>query len=162
MTSTSLARRCTEISAAVSQQEPFMLPDLHLFTSIPEYHHGIATLRGAVVVYATDTLFREGVIDGAFYVIENQHPPSNMEWRRWLRLELADENVERRCQPFSPLTTSRTVVQIVRCPSGQNRWWRRLPSGFSDGPLEHWSIGFNIVGKVVGLYAPDYGQKGEH
>lgn len=158
MTSTALVRR-GEVTAP-PKPEPFTLPDLRVFSTIPEYHHGIVTLRGAVVVYATDTLYREGLVDGGFYVVERQHTPCGMNWRRWLLLELADEHVERRAQPFSPLTTSREVVQLVRCPGDGDRWWQRLPSGFSDGPLEGWCIGNNIVGKVVGLYAPGYGKKG--
>lgn len=145
-------------SSLPAQPDPFDLPTLRRFDAVPD-HCGVTALRGAVVVYDPDHIHREGVIDGAFYVVESQHPPSHMEWRRWLDHEIADEHVDRRAQPFSPLDTRRRVVQLVRHPKLAGHWLRRESSGFSDGPYPDWSICFGTVGKVVGLYAPDLGKK---
>lgn len=128
--------------------------NLKVFRSIPAYHHGIVALRGAVIVYETDTLFREGIQDGSFYVVESQYPAANMPWESWLRAECEDEQRHGRAQPRSPLITRREVVQAIRCSSGEDRWWHRLPSGFTDGPVQGWSIGHSFVGKVVGIYCP--------
>lgn len=148
--------------APAPTSEAFALHGMRVFTEVPEHHHGIVALRGAVVIYETDTLYREKLQDGGFYVIESQHTPSRMQWQTWLRTELQDEHVERRAQPSSPLRTTREVVQLVRRPAGgQDRWWHRLSSGFHDGPFYDWAVALHIVGKVVGIYAPPYGQKGE-
>lgn len=144
----------------IEHPAPAPLPEFHpaslkVFRSIPAYHHGIVALRGAVIVYETDTLYREGVQDGSFYVVESQYPPANMAWESWLWAECEDEHKHRRAQPRSPLKTSREVVQAIRCPGGEDRWWYRLPSGFTDGPIQGWSIGHNFVGKVAGIYRPE-------
>lgn len=141
--------------AAVTPSPEFHPANLKVFRSIPSRHHDIVVLRGAVIVYETDTLCREGVQDGAFYVLESQHPAANMQWESWLRRECEDGDKHRRAQPKSPLTTRRKVIQALRCPSGEDRWWHRLPSGFTDGPIHGWSIGHNFVGKVVGIYCPE-------
>lgn len=133
--------------------EPLSLPQLRVFVSVPD-HCGVVSLRGTVVVFDPDPLHREGVRAGSFYVLENQHTPACMQWRRWLREELGDEHVESRAQPRSPLKTSRHVVQLIRDTRLPNHWTRRLESGFCDGPYQDWSIGFNLVGKVVGIYRP--------
>lgn len=159
MHSTALALRGAGAGLVPPQPAPegFNLAGLRAFASVPE-HCGVTTLRGAVVVYDPDHIHREGVIEGAFYVIESQRPPSSMDYARWLEEER--HGASRRAQPLSPLTTSRRIVQMVRLAERPDWWWHRLPSGFHDGPLEDWSIGFNVVGKVVGLYAPDLGKKG--
>lgn len=156
MHSTAVAHRVPVNPVAPPQPlaESFDLPDLRVFTSIPDYHYyGIVALRGAVIVYE-DTLCREGVIEGAYYVVENQHPPAGMTMDRWLEYEWEDSH--RRCQPRSPLKVSRRVVQLLSCKEMPGHWWQRQSSGFNDGPYPDWSIGFNLVGKVVGIYAPGH------
>lgn len=115
MHNTALAR-ATQVPAPTP--EAFALHGMRVFTEIPEHHHGIVALRGAVAIYETDTLYREELQDGGFYVVESQHTPSRMQWRTWLRMELQDEHVERRAQPRSSLRTTREVVQVVRRPAG--------------------------------------------
>jgi hypothetical protein len=149
MHSTALTRPAEAMAPA---HAGFTLPELRVFTSVPEHHHGIVALRGAVVVYETDALSREGVLDGAYYVVENQHPPAGMRMDRWLEGEW--EGSDRRAQPRSPLNVSRRVVQLVRCAERPGHWWQLQTSGFSDGPYPDWSVCFNLVGKVVGIYRP--------
>lgn len=154
MMATQLAlREPSPVTALFSPQEE--ATRLKIFREIPRYHHEVAVLLGMVVVYETDSLFRDSVQDGGLYVTESQYPVAGMRWESWLRYEVEDEDRHRRAQPRSPLKTSRTVVKAVRCPSGKDLWWLRLPSGFSDGPIHGWSIGHNFVGKVVGIYAPE-------
>lgn len=144
----------TALALPAQEPEGFTLPEMRVFTSIPDCHYyGIATLRGAVVVYE-DCLGREGVIEGAFYVVEDQNAPSGLTFDRWLQGEW--EGAARRAQPFSPLKISRRVVQLVRCEGMDGHWWQHQSSGFSDGPYPDWSVCFNLVGKVVGIYAPGF------
>jgi hypothetical protein len=144
----------TQLPAAPPRSD-FDLQDLRLFDRIPEFHHDIVALDGMVVVYDTYILGCEGVQDGSFYVIEHQYPVAGMRWESWLQFEWDDEHRKRRAQPRSPLKTSREVIRAVRCPSGEDRWWFKLASGFSDGPIHGWSVGHNFVGKVVGLFHPN-------
>lgn len=152
MRNTALALAAPSAPAVTS--DAFTLPELRVYTSIPDYRcYGIATLRGGVVVYE-DCLCREGVVEGAFYVVENQNTPANMGYDRWLEEEW--DGAARRAQPRSPLKVSRRVVQLVRHPKMANHWLRRESSGFSDGPFPDWSVGFNLIGRVVGIYAPEF------
>ena len=138
MTSTALARSAVLPAAP----EPFILPDMRVFDRIPEYHHDIVALRGAVVVYETDSICREDFIEeGAFYVVEHQYTPAGMPYEDWLRREM--EDAKGRAQPWSRLKTSREIVRLYRWPKGDNLWRFLLPSG--------------MVGKVVGIYQPNCG-----
>jgi hypothetical protein len=142
--------------ALIESAAPALLPEfqphrLPVFASIPAYHHDVAVLHGMVVVYDTDTLAKEGVQEGSFYVKETQYPVAGMRWESWLRLECEDQHRDRRAQPRSPLKTRREVVQAVRL---RGSWFLRLASGFNDGPVEEWSLGHDFVGKVVGVYDP--------
>jgi len=136
---------------AASEKANFSFEHLRIFERIPDHHHGVVALAGRVVVFETDTLFREGVVDGALYVAESQHPVSGMSWEAWLSYEVEDKS--RRARPSSPLHVTRQVVQMRRRPD-EDLWYRRLASGFSDGPIHDWAAGFGLIGKVVGIYHP--------
>lgn len=138
---------------AVAPDE-FDLRSFKIFGRIPDHpDFGIVALRGAVLVYDESDLHREGVVEGALYVRESQHPTACMDWERWLDLERDDARRSRRAQPSSPLKTRREVVQAVRAAAG-DRWGLRLASGAIDGPYYEWAFGRNLVGKIVGIYRP--------
>jgi hypothetical protein len=140
-------------SAITPPAAGFELSGLSIFTAIPEHRHGIVAMRGMVVVYATDLIGREGIIEGAFYVRESQRPPSCLPWATWLREAVADEAQRRVVGPLSPLTIRREVVQTIRWPRHDD-WAVRLESGWVDGPYHDWAFGHDLIGKVVGIYHP--------
>lgn len=154
---TARALAASPLPAVISPQpDGFSFSGLRVFDSIPEYHHGIVALRGAVVVYETDSIGREGFIEeGGFYVVERQYPPACMSYGLWLKEEM--EDAKGRAQPWSRLKTSREVIRLYRWPRGNDLWRFLLPSGWSDGPYEGWSMCFGMVGKVVGIYHPGHG-----
>lgn len=138
--------------------DSFSLSDLRLFTSIPKYHHDVAALLGLVVVYETDTLYREGVIEGALYVVENQHPVGGMSWETY-------DEFNRRHGPREPrvrIKTSRRVIRAARRGNGPDNWFQVQPSGYPDGPYYDWAVCQNMVGKVVGIYSPSAQSEGSH
>lgn len=143
------------LPAPVDQPEGFQLHGLRVFNRIPAHHHGVVVLRGAVVVYETDSLCREPIQEGGFYVVERQNPRAGRSWTAWLKDELCD--ADGRGGPRSRLSTSREVIQAVRLVRHGHdpKWWYRLPSGFHDGPLQDWAVGLDFIGKVVGLYIPE-------
>ena len=136
---------------ASPQPEGFDFTHLRVFNTVPANGYDAALLRGMVVVYDRDIIGREGVQIGQLYVRESQHAPSAMNWARWLDMER--EGAERRGRPYSPLTTRREVVQAIEHP-GTGLCAFRLDSGFIDGPIHQWAMGFNLVGKVAGVYLP--------
>ena len=145
----------SSVPATLDHAQDFHLHDLRVFTSIPKHGYDVVVLRGAVIVYDTDA-HRDGKTeDGAFYVVERQRTPSMMPWGNWLTLELRDG--AGRGGPFSPLKTSREVIQAVRLKRGTNeeRWFYRLAGGFCDGPLCDWAVGLDFIGRVVGIYRPN-------
>lgn len=138
--------------------DPFELPELTVFRSIPAHGYGIVPLRGMVAVYDTLAHSIEGIVDGGFYVREAQRPASAMQWESWLRAEVqAFQREPRSHRPHSPLAITREVVMAVRWPRSDkpehDRAWR-LDSGFTDGPYYDWAFGCDVVGKVVGIYLP--------
>jgi hypothetical protein len=144
----------TTLPSPCEQAQEFSVQDLRIFTSIPDRHHEIVALRGAVIVYDTDSKGREGFVEeGGLYVIEHQYTPAGMPYDSWLRHELEDSI--RRAQPWSKLKTSREVIRLERHPKMTDKWGYRLASGFWDGPLHEWAICFPMVGKVVGIYRPN-------
>lgn len=155
--STALAECTSGLPASpVPDSAGFTFDDLRIFTSVPA-GHDVTPLAGMVAVYDTDALYRAEIVEGALYVVERQYPVSGMNFGLWLRRELEDNSP--RSQPVSPLRTSREVVQMVRGPKDTSHWYRRLPSGFHDGPFPEWSAGQGMVGKVVGLFQPSHGSK---
>ena len=141
---------------ANDSDSPFDFSDLRIFTSIPPHHYDVVVMRGLVVVYDTECLGREGVQIGKLYVRESQRPPSCMPWEAWLDQEWKDR--DRRGGPVSRLHTHREVVQAVNWPH-EDDLALRLASGWTDGPYREWAFGMDLIGKVVGIYAP--GRSGE-
>lgn len=135
---------------AASERPEFALDDLRVFSSIPENHHDVVPLLGMVAVYETDTLRRDGVIDGALYVVEDQRPVGGMSWETSDRLnrELGPG------QPRSRIKTRRRVVRAVKCPGDPSSWFHVQPGGYPDGPIVDWAVAHNFVGRVVGVYEP--------
>ncbi len=127
------------------------VPQLSAFDVVPEHGYGVVIMRGQVIVYDSEALHREAVIEGEYYVAESQRPPGNMPLINWLRLEQRDEV---RAQPYSPLKTERQVVQLVRRGIGPDNWFQRLVGGYGDGPYYDATIGNNLVGRVVGIFRP--------
>ena len=138
--------------APIAEPEGFDVSELHIFTSIPRYHHDVVALRGLVVVFDTECLRREGIQMGKLYVRQNQSPPSSMAWEEWLKQEWADR--ERRHGPVSRLRISREVVLAFAHPRHGGPCVR-LDSGYVDGPYHEWAFGMDLIGKVVGVYRPD-------
>lgn len=151
MTATSLVPADQPIPDLQLDDEAFSFDDMRVFTSIPEHHHDVVALGGIVAVYETDTLCREPIRDGAFYVVESQYPVGGMSWQSWLDLETAHGSP--RAQPHTPLKTRRRVIKAVW---RKDRWWHALPSGFHDGPFDEWAVAFSFVGKVAGVYQPSF------
>lgn len=139
----------------VDPADEFDLHDLRIFTSIPDHRdYGIVAMHGMVVVYDVRPICTEGIVDGAFYVRENQSPAAARPWSDWVRDEWKDCD-RGRAGPTSPLITRREVVRAVRWPrGGADSWALRLTSGFTDGPYYDWWFGRDFVGKVVGVYRP--------
>lgn len=136
---------------AVSETPDFALDDLRVFSSIPNAHYDVVPLLGMVAVYETDTLTRDGVIDGALYVIEDQHPIGGMSWETADRL-----NRERSPdQPRYRIKTRRRVVRAVKHPNAPSSWFHLQPGGYPDGPIYDWAVADNFVGRVVGIYKPE-------
>lgn len=129
----------------------FAIDDLQVFTSIPEHRHDVVSLLGLVMVYETDALDYEAIQEGAFYVVEDQHPVGGMNWETHDRLNREHGP----SAPRSRIRTSRRVIRAVRCHHDPSLWWQVLPSGHCDGPIPDWSMAHNFVGKVVGIYRPD-------
>lgn len=132
-------------------EDRFDLTELQIFERIPERGHGVAVLRGLVVVYETNSIHYEGIVEGAFYVRERQRPAAGMVWDSWLRREWEDRTP--RIQPRAMLCIDREVVRAIRWP-GPDDWAVRLASGHVDGPYFDWAFGTDFVGKVVGIYQP--------
>ena len=133
------------------QEETFQLTDLRVFTSVPQYHHDVVALLGMVVVYDTHALGREVVEDGGLYVVEDQRPVGGMSWETYDRL-----NSDRgQLTPSSQIKTTRRVVRLQHSHNMPECWDHVLPSGARDGPIPHWDVTFNMVGKVVGIYRPN-------
>jgi hypothetical protein len=132
------------------QPDGFSFSDLLVFASIPKHHHDVVALLGLAIVYETDTLGREGITEGALYVVEDQHPVGGMNW------ETFDEFNRQHgpCEPRVRIKTSRRVIRAVRGGSGPHNWWQVQQSGYPDGPYYDWAICQNMVGKVVGVYQP--------
>ena len=126
---------------------------LRVFESIPPLDHDVVVLGGIVAVFDTQLPHIEGIVEGAYYVRESQHPVANMSWEQWLRLERDDPDSHRRAQPRSPLKVTREVVQAIRWPHADN-WALRLASGGVDGPYHEWAFGTDLIGKVVGIFRP--------
>lgn len=124
---------------------------LRIFTHVPAHDHGIVALRGIVVVYDTQALHYEGVTEGAYYVRESQYTPAGMSWESWLQAEW--QTRDRRVSPYSRLTSRREVVQAIHWPRPDS-WALRLASGAVDGPYIDGLFGFDLIGKVVGIYRP--------
>lgn len=133
---------------AASETPDFALDDLRVFHSIPDNSHDVVSLLGMVVVYETDTLARDGLIDGALYVIEDQRPVGGMNWETCDRL-----NRERGPgQPRYRIKTRRRVIRAVKHPNDPCAWFHLQPGGYPDGPIYDWAVADNFVGRVVGIY----------
>ena len=125
---------------------------LRAFSEIPPYDHEVIAFRGMVLTYATDAISRDGgLIEGAFYVLENQNPVSGMSWATHDRLNR--EHTERG-EPRTRIKVKRWVVQALRWPTMSDHWRLVTPEGFSDGPYPDWSVTWDLIGKVVGVYRP--------
>jgi hypothetical protein len=96
-----------------------------------------------VVVYDEGGLNREGLEEGAYYVVEYQRPRAGMSWK--MHRQLRSERVD----------THREVVQVDRCPWRRDHWiTRHARSWLVDGPWPQIGLTDRIVGRVVGLYVP--------
>lgn len=136
-------------------EEQFDTSELRVFTSIPDDRDiGIAVLLGLVVVYDEKPLHMEGIVEGAYYVRENQRPHAGMSWESWLALET---DTKRAAQLRGRLRTSREVVKAVQWPM-EGKWSARLASGHIDGPYREWAFGQDFIGKVIGIYRPSLGE----
>jgi hypothetical protein len=130
-------------SPALSGPE-FGTPDLAVFRRVP-HRHGVAVLRGMVVVYDPDAVRWDGLEAGGYYVVEYQRPRSGMTEEMRLRLG-------------SPLQTEREVVRLFQIDrdSVRDLWWlRHSGSTFVSGPMQDFNLADMIVGKVVGIYVPE-------
>jgi hypothetical protein len=134
-----------------SSAPQFAFGELCVFSTVPQHHHDVTTLLGMVLVYETDTLCLEGIKEGAYYVVEDQHPVSGMSWELYDRCN----REHRPREPRVRIKTSRRIVRAVRRTQEPDLWWLALPSGFHDGPYEDWVVAGNMVGKVVGVYQPN-------
>lgn len=123
---------------------------LRVFSTVPEDHHDVAICLGMVLVYETDTLTRDGIEDGALYVVEDQRPPSGMSWEIYDRLNRSFWPD----QPRVRLKTTRRVVRAVKRIGDPEQWWQVQSSGYRDGPFAGIYVAQNMVGKVVGIYRP--------
>jgi hypothetical protein len=143
----------TKIDRAAFEPQPESLDFAHLriFNSVPPHGYDVALLHGMVVVHDREIIDREGVRTGQFYVRETQHAPCALNWSRWLEMEM--EARDRRASPNSPLKTRREVVQAIEHPANGEPAFR-LASGTIDGPFHEWSYGWDLIGKVVGVYLP--------
>jgi len=146
----------SSVPQVVDPADDFEMDELLIFDSVPDHRDfGIVALKGLVAIYDTTSIYREGIIEGSFYVRENQRPAGHRPWQDWLRDEIS--HPERNVGPHSPLTTSREVVRAVRWPRSDkdsDNWAFRLASGFTDGPYYDWWFGRDVIGKVVGIYRP--------
>ncbi len=140
-------------AVALPEAPAFDTSGFAIFTSIPRHRHGIVPMLGMVVVYATDLIGREGILEGALYVREGQRPYCG-SWEHWLRLEVEAERERRLCGPQGLLRITREVVQAIRWPY-DDAWSLRLASGHVDGPYKEWAFGLDLIGKVVGIYRPE-------
>jgi len=148
-----------KLTGPVMPIEPaFDFSGFRIFTAVPDDRDcGVVALRGMVLIYDELPLHREGVVAGALYVRESQHPRSGMTWETWLRHEREDR--QSRSGPAGPLAIRREVVQAIRRP-GKDGWAVRLASGHVDGPYYDWAFGTDFIGRVVGIYVPSASSEG--
>lgn len=137
---------------SVAEQSAFDAQQFRAYPEIPPHHHDVIAFRGTVLVYETDAIGRDGgVIEGAFYVLENQNPVSGMSWETHDRL---NRQHAERGEPRTPVKIKRRVVQAVRWQRRPDHWLLVTPEGFKDGPFPDWTVTFDLIGKVVGAYMP--------
>lgn len=131
----------------------FDFSNLRRFDQIPPHDtFDVVPMRGLVVVFDRKALDIEGIQPGQLYVRESQRPCGAMAWRDWLETEARHGDF---AGPASLLRTRRGVVQAIPHPRHGGPSFR-LDSGFVDGPYKEWCYGHNLVGKVVGVYAPQW------
>jgi len=136
---------------AIEEEFSRLSAQLRVFTRIPKHHHDVTALLGLVLVYETDTLCRDGLEEGALYVVESQHPVAGMSWETYDRFNLKRDPREGRVR----LETKRRVVRLIRPERDPKHWYHVLPSGWHDGPfIDEWRAAQDFVGKVVGIYVP--------
>jgi len=115
---------------------------LEAFESVP-VRFGVVALGGLVAVYDPDDIYRNGIVEGAFYTVEYQRPWSGMNWETFRRLNC------------SRLHTEREVVKVRRWPRDPELWDMVHSGGqWHSGPICDINLGDMIVGRVVGIYLP--------
>lgn len=140
------------LTLAVPESEAFAesAQDLAIFNFVPS-GCDVVPLGGMVAIFDRDTLCREEITEGAYYVRERQRPRAGILWSNWLALEARDATP--RFGPASPLQIEREVVRAVRWRRG-DQWALQSAEGYTDGPFHDWAFGHDVIGKVIGLYQP--------
>lgn len=140
------------LSLAAPETEAFAenAQDLAAYNFVP-CGCDVVPLGGLVAIFDRDTLRREEITEGAYYVRERQRPRASMPWSNWLALETQDATP--RSGPASPLQIEREVVRAIRWRCG-DQWALQSAEGYTDGPFYDWAFGHDFIGKVIGLYQP--------
>lgn len=119
------------------------------FDRVPDHRDiEVVAMHGMAIVFDRGCLSREDWQVGSLYVRESQSPPSGLSWDGWIRLEYERAG---RSAYSSRLNVRREVVRYVR---HFDRPAYRMASGGFDGPFREDAFGFDLIGKVVGVYLP--------
>ena len=133
---------------------------LRIFDSVPPQHGVVAAKydsiiirKGEVAVYDELAIQHEGLIDGAIYAIEYQHPRSHLPREQWATT------------PGFRMDTDRSLIIARADPRVPGAWSAhplrtRRPGRFvfTDGPYGHPAfLADKIIGRVVGLYRTNGG-----
>jgi len=140
--------------------ETYNGPALRIFDSVPAQHDVIATTydsviirKGEVAVYDELAVQHEGLVEGAIYAIEYQHPRSHLPREQWATT------------PGFRMETDRSLI-IARADLRVPGAWSAHPLRtrrpgrfvFTDGPYEHPAfLADKLIGRVVGLYRTNGG-----
>lgn len=136
-------------AASVRQQSPLKIPALRLFSSVP---------RNFLAHAVTDDGCSPLIARGEVAIITDQ-PLLYPESGGWYLVEHSNGKTfygrEKRFRSIN-------LVQQKGNNAGHETWWAKSPSQrtrgvveFSDGPYELKHITERILGRVVGIHAPD-------